>query len=321
MKGAWLENGKLSFREELPDPVLNPGEALVRIILAGICNTDLELVKGYYPFAGIPGHEFVGRVVNVHGHPEKTGGRVVGSINAVCHKCDMCLKGLPGHCRHRTVLGIAGRNGVFAEYATLPVENLVAVPGHVTDENAVFAEPLAAALRVTEQVEIAADDRIMVVGAGKLGQLIAEVLMIRDCRVESVPKYAKQRVRMEKLGIPCLRADECRDSSYDLVVEATGSPDGLGFALDLVRPGGTLLLKSTYKGTAEADFSRVVVDEVTILGSRCGPVPKAVRLLSEGRINPESTIEGVFKLEEAAAAFTAASGQGAGKIILKIANR
>lgn len=321
MKAAWLENGKLSFKEDLPDPVLSPGEALVRIILAGICNTDLELVKGYYPFTGIPGHEFVGRVVNAPGYPEKTGERVVGSINAVCHSCDMCLKGLPGHCRYRTVLGIEGRNGVFAEYTALPVENLFAVPEHVTDTNAVFAEPLAAALRVTEQVEIEADDRIMVVGSGKLGQLISEVLMIRNCRVETVPKYAKQRARMEKLGIPCLRAAECRSSSYDLVIEASGSPAGLDFALGLVRPGGTLVLKSTYKGNAEVGFSRVVVDEVTILGSRCGPVPKAVELLAGGCISPSGLIEGIFPLEDAAKAFTAASGQGAGKIILKIADQ
>jgi threonine dehydrogenase-like Zn-dependent dehydrogenase len=319
MKAAWLENGMLSFEEDVPDPVVNHGEALVGIILAGICNTDLELLKGYYPFTGIPGHEFVGRVINAPGYPEKTGERVVGSINAVCHSCDMCMKGSPGHCRYRTVLGISGRNGVFAEYTTLPVENLVAVPDHVENANAVFAEPLAAALRVAEQVEIAADSRIIVVGAGKLGQLISEVLMIRDCRVETVAKYAKQRDRMEKLGIPCLRADECQNSSCDLVVEATGSPGGLDFALGLVRPGGTLVLKSTYKGKAEVDFSRVVVDEVTILGSRCGPVPKAMELLSEGRINPGASVESVFPLEEVTAAFASASGQGAGKIILKIA--
>ena len=318
MKAVWLENGKLSVRKDVPAPVLKPGEALVRITLAGICNTDLELVKGYYSFTGIPGHEFVGRVVDAPGYPDKTGRRVVGSINAVCHSCDMCLRGFPGHCRNRTVLGIAGRNGVFAEYTVLPVENLVDVPGHVTDDDAVFAEPLAAALRVTEQVETAAEDRIVVVGAGKLGQLISEVLMIRDCKVETVPKYEKQRARMEELGIPCLQAAECRMYSYDLVVEATGSPGGLEFALGLVRPGGTLVLKSTYKGQAKVDFSRVVVDELTILGSRCGPVPKAMELLSRGLVSPGSSVEGVFPLEEAAPAFAAAAVKGAGKIIFNI---
>ncbi len=318
MKTVWLEDGELTYLGDVPDPVPEPGEALIRIILAGICNTDLELVKGYYPFTGIPGHEFVGRITSAPGFPEREGERVVGSINAVCHQCDMCRRGLPGHCRNRTVLGIAGRNGVFAEYTTLPLENLVTVPEHVSDMSAVFTEPLAAALQVTEQVEINKSDRIIVVGAGKLGQLISEVLLIQGHNAVSVPKYLRQRERIENLGIQCLLASDCIKFSYDLVVEATGSPGGLEFALGLVRPGGKLVLKSTYQGAACLDFSRVVVDEVTILGSRCGPLPKALGLLAEGLINPGTGIDAIFTLEQGLEAFSAASVKGAGKIIFRI---
>jgi threonine dehydrogenase-like Zn-dependent dehydrogenase len=320
MKALWLENGVLSCQADVPDPVLQPGEALVRIVLAGICNTDLELVKGYYPFAGIPGHEFVGRIEKAPGNRERLGERVVGSINAVCHQCDMCRRGLPSHCRKRTVLGIDGRNGVFAGYTILPLENLLSVPESVPDINAVFAEPLAASLQITEQVEINKDNRIMVVGSGKLGQLISEVLLIEGHKAEAVPKYLKQRQRLENLGITCRSADECLKSSYDLVIEATGSPEGLEFALGLVRPGGILLLKSTYHGKANLDFSRVVVDEITILGSRCGPMPKALKYLVEGRINPQSFVEEILPLEKGIEAFARASGKGAGKVLLRIGN-
>ncbi len=318
MKTVWLEDGVLTCLGDVPVPVPAPGEALIRIVLAGICNTDLELVKGYYPYTGIPGHEFVGRITSAPGFPEREGERVVGSINAVCHKCDMCQGGLPGHCRNRTVLGIAGRNGVFAEYTSLPIENLVTVPEHVSDLNAVFTEPLAAALQVTEQVEIKKSDRIIVVGAGKLGQLISEVLFIQGHNAASIPKYLSQRERMESLGIPCLHASDCVQLSYDLVIEATGSPDGLDFALGLVRPGGKLVLKSTYQGAACLDFSRVVVDELTILGSRCGPMPKALDLLAEGLISPATGIDAIFPLEQGIEAFAAASGKGAGKILFRI---
>ena len=318
MKAVWLEDGKIDTRDDVPMPVAVEGEALVRVVLAGICNTDLELVKGYYPFTGIPGHEFVGRIAASPSCQEREGERVTGSINAVCHNCDMCRKGLPGHCRRRTVLGISGRNGVFAEFAVLPLENLHTVPARVPDVRAVFTEPLAAALQVTEQIEISKRERIIVAGSGKLGQLISESLHVQGFNVEAVVKYPSQRKRLEKLRVPCRAVEDLEKSSYDVVVEATGTPDGLGLSLDLVRPRGTLVLKSTYKGNASVDLSRLVVDEITLKGSRCGPFPKALELLASGKVAPENMIQEVFSLEEGGRAFEAAATPGAGKILLEM---
>jgi len=316
MNGVWLENRKLSLRRDLPVPVPPEGEALVRVTLAGICNTDLELVKGYYPFAGIPGHEFTGIIETVPGGGEREGERVTGSINAVCHRCDLCRRGMPGHCRKRSVLGIAGRDGVFAEYVTLPLENLHPIPGNLPDSRAVFAEPLAAALRICEQLELQRGERIIVVGAGKLGQLISETLLARGYEAESVPKYQRQRSRLEELGIVCRAETDCVRGSYDIVIEATGSPSGLDLALDLVRPRGTMVLKSTYQGKAEVDLSKIVVDEISILGSRCGSIPHALELLASGRIRPESTVDRVYSLGRSIEAFTEAAGKGAGKVLI-----
>ncbi len=318
MRALWLEDGVLSYRENLEAPRVKPGEALLRISHAGICNTDLELVKGYYPFTGVPGHEFVGIIADCPGSPERVGERVVGSINAVCHQCDMCRRGLPGHCRERTVLGIAGRNGVFAEFAALPLENLHTVPDHVSDVRAVFTEPLAAALQVTEQTVMHQEDRILVAGSGKLGQLISEALMALGHNAEAVPRYPGQRERLERLGITCLPAGELVPFSYDIVIEATGSPGGLEMSLGLVRPRGVLILKSTYQGKAVLDVSRIVVDEITLQGSRCGPVAKALELLSGNRIIPETMVDAIFPLEQGPEAFAAASEKGAGKIILRV---
>ena len=318
MKAVWLEDGRIDTRDDVPMPVAGEGEALVRVVLAGICNTDLELVKGYYPFTGVPGHEFVGRIAASPSCREREGERVTGSINVVCHNCDMCHRGLPGHCRRRTVLGIAGRNGVFAEFAVLPLENLYTVPVPVPDARAVFTEPLAAALQVTEQVEMSKRERIIVAGSGKLGQLISESLHVQGFNVEAVVKYPSQRKRLEKLRVPCRSVENLEKSSYDVVVEATGTPDGLGLSLDLVRPRGTLVLKSTYKGNASVDLSRLVVDEITLTGSRCGPFPKALEFLASGKVAPENMIQEVFSLEEAGRAFEAAAAPGAGKILLEM---
>lgn len=318
MKSVWLEEGKIGIRNDVEVPVPGEGEVLIRVVLAGICNTDLELVKGYYPFTGIPGHEFVGIVAECPSCRSREGERVTGSINAVCHSCDMCRRGLPGHCRNRTVLGISGRNGAFAEFMVLPLENLFSIPGHLADERAVFTEPLAAALQVTEQIEISDQDKVIVAGSGKLGQLISESLRSLGYFPEAVARYPAQRNRLEKLGIPCRSPQDLAKSSYDVVIEATGTPDGLGMSLDLVRPRGTLVLKSTYEGKAGVDLSRVVVDEITLLGSRCGPFPKALELLASGKVAPEDMIQEIFGLEEGDKAFAAAAEAGSGKILLKI---
>ena len=318
MKALWLEEGNLSIRDGVELPAIRKGEALIRIILAGICNTDLELIRGYYPFTGIPGHEFVGIIEEAPGCPEREGERVTGNINAVCHSCDMCQRGWPEHCRNRTVLGIAGRDGVFAEYTSLPLENLLTVPGNVSSARAVFAEPLAAALQVTEQVRISKKDRVMVVGSGKLGQLISESLLVQGIRADAVPRYPSQKSRLEELGISCLKEEDCAGASHDVVIEATGSRAGLEFALGLVRPRGTLVLKSTYKGRASCDFSRVVVDEITLIGSRCGPMEKALDLMSNNRIKPETAAKKIFPLEQAVEAFKHAARKGSGKILVRI---
>lgn len=318
MKAVWLEDGKLEIRDDLPIPKPPSGEALVRVKLAGICNTDLELVKGYSSFTGIPGHEFVGEALECPGKPELEGQRVVGSINAVCHKCDMCRRGLEGHCRNRTVLGITGRDGVFAEYTLLPTENLYLVPDSLSDREAVFVEPLAAALQVLELLELDREARIAVTGAGKLGQLISEALAAEGFHPVAVPRYPWQWERLEGLGVSCRPWEEMGKGSFDVVVESTGSPSGLKLSLELLRPRGTMVLKSTYQGIAELDLSRIVVDEITILGSRCGPFPRALEMLAVGKVSPGSMVEDTLPLSEGLEAFAKASARGAGKILLLV---
>ncbi len=300
MRGIWLEEGRIRLRDDLPVPEPPPGEALVRVRMAGICNTDFELVKGYYPFRGVLGHEFVGTVEKAVGFEHLTGRRVVGEINAVCRTCSHCRSGRTSHGSRRTVLGISCRDGAFAEFLTLPVDNLHAVPPAVPDEVAVFVEPLAAAGRILEQVHVAPGDRILVLGAGKLGQLVARVLALSTAGVLVAARYPRQQAALQAAGLTAC-GPEMDSGDFDVVVEATGSPTGLREALARVRPGGTLVLKSTFHGTAELDVSRLVVDEIRLVGSRCGPFAPALRWLESGRIDPAPLIESVVGWEEAAA--------------------
>ena len=316
MHVIWLENQQISVRE-VPIPVPPPGEALVRIRLAGICATDLELVKGYYPYNGILGHEFVGEIVEAPEAPERVGQRVVGEINAVCGKCETCKRGDPTHCENRTVLGIANRNGVFAEYTTLPLENLHLVPDSVPDEMAVFTEPLAAALEIQAQVLIKPTDRVLLVGAGRLGQLIASTLKLTGCDLRVVARHAGQRKLLEAAQIPWLGEDEIPMRNMDLVIEATGSQAGFALARRAVRPRGTIILKSTYAGNIEVDFSSVVVDELTLVGSRCGPFPPALRLMEAGRVDPRPLISAYYPLQEGIAAFECAKQSGIFKVLFQ----
>ena len=315
MQALWLENNQISLRK-VSQPQKN-NEALIRIRKAGICSTDLELVKGYYPFTGVIGHEFVGEVVDA---PESVwiGQRVVGDINAVCGKCEACLNGRPTHCENRTVLGITNRNGVFAEYTTLPLENLHRVPDSVSDEMAVFTEPLAAALEIQQQIQIKPTDRVLLVGAGRLGQLIAQTLALTGCDLYVVARHSQQQNLLTSRGFRLITEAEIQPRKWDIVVEATGSPDGFNLSRKAIRPRGTLVMKSTYKGDMNVNFSSVVVDEINIIGSRCGPFAPALRLLEKTEVDPTVLIAAQYKLGEALKAFDQAAQSGVLKVLIEI---
>ena len=321
MDAVWLEDQILSLRQDVPIPVPGTGEALIQVRLAGICSTDLELVRGYYPFAGIPGHEFVGSVVSSPGDPSWMDKRVVGEINIACGECETCRSGLRRHCERRKALGIHDWNGAFADYLVLPLGNLHLVPEGVPDETAVFTEPLAAAGEILEQVDIRSTDRVLVIGAGRLGQLVAMVLRQTGCQLEVLTRYPKQQDLLARLDIQTLVEDGLASRKYDLIIEATGSPDGFELASKLIKPRGVIILKSTYKGDGKVNFSSTVVNEVSLIGSRCGPFAPALKLISEGRINPRSLIDATYPLAQGIAAFEHASRPGVLKVLLKPAGR
>ena len=319
MNALWLENHKFSFRKDVPVPVPQPGEALVRVRLAGICSTDLELVKGYLPFTGIPGHEFVGDVISApEGAGDWSGRRVVGDINLTCGTCEQCLSGRSTHCSKRTVLGILNHDGAFTEFLSLPVINLHQVPDSVTDEAAVFTEPLAAALEIQQQVHIHPDDRVLVIGAGRLGLLIAETLSLTGCDLKAVTRHERQRKLLTGRGICSIREEDIPEGKMDVVVEATGSPAGFLLARKAVRPRGTIVFKSTYKGEHKADFSSLVVEEITLVGSRCGPFLPALRLLKKKKVDPAALIDARYPLSDGIRAMEHASRPGVLKVLLCI---
>lgn len=316
MLGMWLEDQKTILREDLPVPEPPTGEALIRMRLAGICATDLEMVRGYYPFTGIMGHEFVGEVIRSPSEPDLEGKRVVGEINATCGKCRPCKAGRPSHCENRTVLGILNRNGVFAEFLTLPVENLHVVPASLSDEAAVFTEPLAAALEIQQQVHIRPTDRVLVIGAGRLGQLVAQTLALTGCDLQVVTRHATQEKLLAMRGIVTCRGEAVPERGLDVVVEATGSPQGFLLARRAIRPRGTIVMKSTYKGEMQIDFSSIVVDEITLVGSRCGPFTPALNLLESGNVEAVPLITARFPLADAETAIQKAAQPGTLKILL-----
>jgi threonine dehydrogenase-like Zn-dependent dehydrogenase len=317
MQGLWLENNRLRLAEDLAVPEPPKGEALVRVLLAGICNTDLELVKGYYPYTGVPGHEFVGRVETAPGTPELVGRRVVGEINASCHVCADCLAGRRTHCERRTVLGIVGRHGTFAEYLTLPVENLHFVPDGMPDEVAVFTEPTAAALEVQEQVRVTPGQRVVVIGDGKLGQLLAQTLASTGCDLLVVGRHRNKLDRLVARGIATAEAAGLPARKADLAVECTGNPEGLDLARRAVRPRGTIVLKSTYHGETGLNLAQIVVDEITLMGSRCGPFAPALAALAAGRVDVSGLVQARRPLREGIEAFEQASQPGVMKVLLE----
>jgi threonine dehydrogenase-like Zn-dependent dehydrogenase len=314
MQALWLEDNKISLRD-VPSP-RKPNEALIRIRKAGICSTDLELVKGYYPYTGILGHEFVGDVVEAN-DPAWIGQRVVGEINAVCNQCEQCLNGRPSHCEDRSVLGIVNRDGVFAQFTNLPTTNLHRVPDSVPDEMAVFTEPLAAALEIQQQIQVPPTDRVLLIGAGRLGQLIAQTLALTGCGLRVVARHPHQQNLLQARGIRTILEEEIQPRRWDIVVEATGSPSGFSLARQAVRPRGTLMLKSTYKGGMDVNFSSIVVDEITLIGSRCGPFEPALHLMEARQVDPTVLIAHEFRLNEGLKAFERAAETGVLKVLVE----
>ena len=313
MNALWLEDNQISLRDIAPPRKAN--EALIKIRKAGICSTDLELVKGYYPYTGVIGHEFVGDVAAAD-EASWIGQRVVGDINVTCGQCEQCLNGRPTHCEHRTVLGIINRDGTLAEYTTLPLVNLHRVPDTIPDEMAVFTEPLAAALEIQDQIQIKPTDRVLLVGAGRLGQLIAQTLALTGCDLRVVARHVHQRDLLKARGIRTLSEKDIQPWRWDIVVEATGSPDGFALARRAIRPRGTLVLKSTYKGGMDANFSSMVVDEIHLVGSRCGPFEPALRLMEARQVDPSVLIMAEFKLSQALKAFERAAETGVLKVLV-----
>ncbi|HOE66540.1 MAG TPA: alcohol dehydrogenase catalytic domain-containing protein [Candidatus Hydrogenedentes bacterium] len=302
---------------EVPAPQPGKGEALVRVLTAGICNTDIELTHGYMGFRGIPGHEFVG-VVEQASNAQLTGRRVVGEINCACHTCRHCQLEMPHHCLDRTVLGILRRDGAFADYLTLPEENLHLVPNAMRDDVAVFAEPVAAAFRILEQIRVGNEDRIIVLGDGKLGQLIAQTLWLHSKNLVCVGKHAQKLALLERLRIATASFNDPIEAGADIVVEATGSRDGIERALELVRPEGVIVLKTTVAGVSDIDFSKSVINEVKIIGSRCGPFRPALEALALGNVEVRHLVTETFSLDDALAAFERASQRDAMKVLLRM---
>ncbi len=312
---AVILDGQLRVDGSLPRPVPLPGEALVRVLKAGICNTDLEIVRGYMGFRGVLGHEFVGVVEG----GEMDGQRVTGEINLACGQCPTCLGGMPTQCPNRTTLGIDRRDGAFAEYLTLPVVNLHPVPDPVSDDQAVFVEPLAAALQTLHLTHISPHHRVILVGAGKLGLLTAQVVALSGCRLTVIGRHNHQLALLARWGIDAGFSGDVEPNSADIVIDCTGTAEGFADALALVRPRGVIHLKSTYHDLPHADLTRVVVGEVQVTSSRCGPFDAALRLLTRGLVDVDSLIEAHYPLAQASEALSHAAQKGVLKVVLDIA--
>jgi threonine dehydrogenase-like Zn-dependent dehydrogenase len=319
MKALRYENERLAVAEVAKPE--SEREAVVRVLLSGICNTDVEIVRGYAGFEGTIGHEFVGVVESAPGAPELVGERVVGEINAGCGECALCLAGDSRHCARRTVLGIVGRDGAHAEFLRLPVVNLLRVPESVPDEQAVFAEPLAAALGITERVTIVKESRVAVIGDGKLGLLCAQALSLsRPARLVLIGKHGNKLGLAARRGIETATLEEVQGRwarEFELVVEASGSESGFAMALDILRPRGTLVLKSTFHGETRVATARIVVDEISVVGSRCGRFAPALGLLERRAVDVESLISEEYPLTDGPRAMQRATERGVIKVLLR----
>ncbi len=314
MKAVYLDSGRLQYRMDSALPQRKQGEALIRVLLAGVCATDLELQQGYAGFKGILGHEFVGQV-EAADDPNWLGKRVVGSINLGCGVCDTCVQQGPEHCATRRVLGIRGKAGAFAEYITLPMANLHAVVDSLSNEQAVFTEPLAAAVRVREQLTHVDYQKVVVLGPGRLGLLVGQVLRDAGKDVLMVGRSVGSLDLPRNMGLRALLVDQA-PSGCAVVVDTTGNAQGLDSALGLVRARGTVVLKSSFIEPPKVDLSRVVVNEITLLGSRCGLFPQALELLEDQRVEVKPMIDQVFPLADVEQAFERAAMVGVRKVLL-----
>jgi len=312
-------NEPLRLETNQPEPQPGPDDVLIAVHLAGICATDLEIVKGYMGYRGVLGHEFVGTVTK--GPRSWQGRRVVAEINCICGRCEMCQRGLANHCRRRTVIGIDGHDGVFAERVAVPLRNLHAVPDNVTDQQAVFVEPLAAALQVVKQNPIEKRTRVAVVGSGRLGLLVAQVLQLTGCDLEVIGRNELTLNFCERRGIRTTPlAEVWPRADKDLGVECSGAPEGFELAVKLLRPRGKLVLKSTYAAGGPANLAPIVISELEDQGSRCGPFPEALQTLACGQVDVESLVSRTIPLDRGVEAMTMAADQRYIKILLKIAS-
>lgn len=318
---ALVFDGRLRADPNYPDPILIPGEAIVQTHLAGICNTDLEITRGYKSFQGVLGHEFVGTVIACE-HSDWLGKRVVGDINTACYACVRCQRGDYSHCLNRTTLGIIRRDGTMAEYFRLPIACLHEVPASLPDHVAVFTEPLAAALEILDQTHVRPTDRIALVGDGKLGILCAQVLRLPGCQVTLFGRHPERWEWLEHMGIQALRSSDMgaqpEMANFDIAVDCTGHPAGLSLARSLVRPRGRLIIKSTFAADSQLDLTGVVVDEIQLIGSRCGPFDAGLRILEQGLVQVEPLIAGRFPLSEGLEAMSFAEHRL--KVLLEITN-
>jgi len=312
MRGAWFDGSRFFFRTDLPTPCPGPDEVLLRVQVAGVCDTDLQIVRGYLGFIGTPGHEFVAVTPD--------GRRVTAEINANCRTCEYCRSGLGNHCPNRTVLGIFGRSGAFADQVAVPAHCVHLIPDPLTDEQAVFIEPLAAAFQILEQIKVEPSQPVAVLGDGKLGLLCSWVLREAGAEVHWIGKH------LSKLGLggPGLTAHllaetEALTKKFDLVVDATGSPTGLPTALNLVRPRGTIVLKTTVASSYQVDLAPIVIDEIRVVGSRCGPFQTAIEALLSGRFDVTRLIEAEYPLSSVTEAFAHAARPGTRKILIRVA--
>ena len=313
---ALVWNGrKLCFERSHPTPKSDDRTALVHVLLAGICSTDLQIFKGYMGFQGIPGHEFVGEVKE--GPTELVGKRVAGEINFACGRCEFCLRGLRRHCPERKVMGILGADGSFADYMSVPIENLHLVPESLSNEEAVFTEPLAAAFEISEQIQFNSTDDILVLGDGKLGLLCAQALRLTGAHVNLLGKHENKVSLLKGLGIHTIMLSDWKPRLFDVVVEATGSSSGLKMALEIVRPRGTLVLKSTLAEPHTLSLAPLVINEITVVGSRCGPFLPALQALAKEEVKVSSLIDGIYSLADGAQAVAHAARSGALKVMLR----
>lgn len=320
MLAAIVNQGKMRLQDkEIPRP--NPGQALIQVSLAGVCGTDLEILAGYSHFTGTPGHEFVGQVIKAPDQPELEGRRVVADINCGCGQCTWCFSGDHRHCRQRKVLGIRGLNGAFAQYMCVPVTNLYPVPDHVPNHEAVFAEPLAAALEVSQQVHITGKTRMAVLGDGKLGLLCAQVLSRFTPGLRLFGRHASKLSIAARQGLATylLQPDQplaAENQDHDVVVECTGRAEGINTALEMVRAEGTVIIKTTSRQSSSLDLSRVVVNEICLLGSRCGDMGLAVHFLAHKWVDVHSLIENVYPLSRIEEALKRAGQTGSLKVLI-----